>query len=293
MSIITCVIFFCHLVHHTAHLDNKKHKHKKSPLTRVTSDPNHLPPVNLSRDDDTFTSNPSVQNHNNHSNNQPGRGSSDAEHGPRSNSSYNRAASRYKNATKVKSKVRERNRESSAQAVPPKSPARPTKVQLPHISNNHSRLSKPPSPTKGKQKRGVNNSNSGSIRGGVRGRERAADARYRGTKYNSDSDSDSDDGKIFHRHAHAHTPPPPTLNRYDDDFEAPTRTAKSALPEKGKGVPPPLTETQMPAGSSHSAAAMSLSLNLESVKDKLARMEQQLVIRRQVCMCVQRLFLEG
>jgi hypothetical protein len=180
-------------------------KKKKSPLTRNASDPNHLPPVNLSRDDESFSSN----NTNN----------------PRSNSRYANAASRYQKANK-------RN------LPPPASPTKPTKVQLPHINNGRSGRTKPIVKTKEK------------------------------TVVLESDDDDDDDGQVYHRDTLKKVAPP-SLNRYDDDYES-----ESVKPKSSSMISEPMGNAD--------TAAMKLSLNLESVKDKLACMEQQLVIRRQV-----------
>eukprot|EP00603_Paraphysomonas_imperforata_P008060 CAMPEP_0114428580 /NCGR_PEP_ID=MMETSP0103-20121206/9009_1 /TAXON_ID=37642 ORGANISM="Paraphysomonas imperforata, Strain PA2" /NCGR_SAMPLE_ID=MMETSP0103 /ASSEMBLY_ACC=CAM_ASM_000201 /LENGTH=1182 /DNA_ID=CAMNT_0001597821 /DNA_START=245 /DNA_END=3793 /DNA_ORIENTATION=+ len=184
-----------------AHLDKKK---KKPPLSRNASDPNHLPPVNLSRDDDGFNLN-SANN-------------------PRSNSRYANAASRYQN----------RQQPNKRGIKPSQSPSKPTKVQLPHINNN-------------------------------RGRVKPSAARAKPVEV--ESDDDSDDGLVHHRGQRQHAAPP-SLNRYDDDYQVESTAVK---PRAALDVPI----------DDPSSSAMKLSLNLESVKDKLACMEQQLVIRRQ------------
>jgi hypothetical protein len=187
------------LLHSTAHLDKKK---KKMPLSRNASDPTQLPPVNLSRDDDSYSA------HN------------DARYDPRSNSRYANAASRYQHAKKK-------------QTVP-KSPVKPTKVQLPRLSNNRNRLK----------------------------------ARVTATTADSSDDDDSDDGLIFHPESKKLISSPHLPNRYDDEY--------SPVPSKHIAKLPNGT------ASAGGTAALTLSLNLESVKDKLARMEQQLVVRRKV-----------
>ena len=181
---------------YTAHLEKKK----KSPLARNASDPNYLPPVNLSREEESLASNQSQ-----HSN------------GPRSNSSYLRAANRYKKATKAKVAVA-------------KSPVKSTKSQLPRLNQNRTQ------------------------------------SKYVPKKRVYVSDDDSDDEGVYHRE----TKPPPSLNKNDKDCR------DGDVDRSKKSVTGGFTS------SSNNATSMAISLNLESVKEKLARMEEQLVIRRKV-----------